>query len=68
MTKEDFIKQFRPQVWEIALESYHEARLSTDATVLKARLSEVMLNQMRVSTELLGKMYDAMHSKEGAKK
>lgn len=66
MTRDDFIKQFRPQVWEIAMESFYEARLNsgTEAGVLKARLSEVMIQQMKTSTEMLGKMYDAMHQKE----
>ncbi len=67
MTKDDFVKQFRGSMWDLALESFYQARqlgpvLSPEK---RADNSEAMLSQMRAATDLLGKMYDAMNQKNG---
>lgn len=68
MSKDDFIKQFRPQVWDLALESFYQARYhggDQKTNVLRLGLSESMLTQMQASTALLGKMYDVLQPKKG---
>lgn len=69
MTKDDFIKQFRPALWDLALESFYQARYNASGNKPSTGLpgvnnSEMMLLQMRTATDLLGRMYDAMNHKE----
>jgi hypothetical protein len=65
MTKEEFIKQFRAPMWDLALESFYQARLTSGrlSTDARASQSEAMLSQMTTAVGILGKMYDAMNQK-----